>query len=72
MAASREHEGQTIDPRLGLVEFVTDTVELKQVSSEYLCFPRQFSLHTHLSSGADTTGQLVVEVPKNGLSLHHK
>jgi hypothetical protein len=43
-----------------------------EVSSEYFVFPCQFSfhqmLHTHLSSGAGRTGQLVAELP-SGLSL---
>jgi hypothetical protein len=45
---------------------------LGQVFAEYFGFPCQFSLHqllhTHLSSGAGTIGQLVADVP-NGLSL---
>jgi hypothetical protein len=43
-----------------------------RVSSEYFGFSCQFSfhqmLHTHLSAGAGTTGQLVADVP-SGLSL---
>jgi hypothetical protein len=47
-------------------------VALVQVFSKYFGFPCLFSfhkmLHTHLSSKAGTTGQLVADVP-NGLSL---
>jgi hypothetical protein len=54
------------------VGFVVDKVALVQVFSEYFGFPCQFSfhrlLHTHLSSGAGTIGQLVADVP-GGLSL---
>jgi hypothetical protein len=49
-----------------------DKVALGQVFSEYFRFPCQVSfhrlLHIHLSSGADTTGKLVADVP-SGLSL---
>jgi hypothetical protein len=53
--------------------FVVDKVTLGQVFFfEYFSFPCQFSfhrlLHTHLSSGAGTRGQLVADVP-SGLSL---
>jgi hypothetical protein len=45
---------------------------LGQVFSEYFGFPFQYSfhqiIHTHLSSGAGTLGQLVADVP-SGLSL---
>jgi hypothetical protein len=44
---------------------------LRQVFAEYFGFPCQVLfhaiLHTHLSLGADTIGQLVADVP-NGLS----
>jgi hypothetical protein len=49
------------------VGFVVDRVVLGQVSSEYFGFPYRFSfhqlLHTRLSSGAGTIGQLVADVP---------
>jgi hypothetical protein len=51
---------------------VVDKVALGQVFSEYFGFPCQFLfhrlLHTHLSSGDGTIGQLVADVP-SGLSL---
>jgi hypothetical protein len=51
---------------------LVDKVALGQVFSEYIGFPCQFSfhilLHTHLSSGTGTVGQLVADVP-SGLSL---
>jgi hypothetical protein len=54
------------------VGFVVDKAALGQVFSEYFGFPCRFSfhqmLHTHLSSVANTTGQLVADVP-SGLSL---
>jgi hypothetical protein len=56
------------------VEFVVDNVALGQGYSDYFGFPCQFSfhrllhIHHHLSSGAGTVGQLVVDVP-SGLSL---
>jgi hypothetical protein len=55
------------------VGFVVDNVALGQVFSEYLGFPYQFSFHQllhthHLSSGAGTIGQLVVDVER-GLGL---
>jgi hypothetical protein len=56
------------------VGFVVDEVALGQVFSEYFGFLCQFSfhrllyIHHHLSSGAGTTGQLVVGV-SSGLSL---
>jgi hypothetical protein len=58
---------------LGHVGFVVDKVALGQVFSEYIGFPCQFSFHRllhthHLSSGAGTIGELVVDVP-SGLSL---
>jgi hypothetical protein len=57
------------------VGFVVYKVALRQVSSEYFSFPCEFSfyqmLHTHLSSGACTIGQLVADVP-SGLSLTPK
>jgi hypothetical protein len=47
-------------------------VVLRQISYEYCGFPCQFSFHQmfhiHLSSGAGTIGQLVVDVPSE-LSL---
>jgi hypothetical protein len=47
-------------------------VALGQLFSEYFCLLRQFSfyrmLHTYLSSGAGTTGQLLAGVP-SGPSL---
>jgi hypothetical protein len=61
------------EPRSGHVGFVVDKVKLGQVFSECFGFPCQFSFHRllhahHLSSGADTIGQLVADVP-SGLSL---
>jgi hypothetical protein len=62
------------EPRSGHVGFVVDRVALGQVSSEYFGFPCQFSfhrllhIHHHLSSRADTIGQLVADLP-NGVSL---
>jgi hypothetical protein len=60
------------DPRSGHVGFVVDKVALGQVFSEYFGFPYQFSfhrlLHTRLSSGAGTVGQILADVP-SGLSL---
>jgi hypothetical protein len=60
------------DPKSGHVGFVVDKVALGQVFSQYFSFPCQFSfhqmLHTHLSSGAGSIGQLVADVP-SGLSL---
>jgi hypothetical protein len=55
------------------VGLVVDDVALGQVFSEYIGFPCQFSFHRllhnhHLSSGADTIGKLVADVP-SGLSL---
>jgi hypothetical protein len=55
------------------VGFVVDKVALRHISSEYFGFLCQFSfyrlLHAyHLSSGADTLGELVADVP-SGLSL---
>jgi hypothetical protein len=51
---------------------MVDKVALGKVYSEYFGFPYQFSfpqmLHTHLSSGAGTMGQLEVDVP-SGLSV---
>jgi hypothetical protein len=51
---------------------LVDKVALGQVSSEYFCFLRQFSLHqmlhTHLLSGIGAIGQLVADVP-NEISL---
>jgi hypothetical protein len=56
----------------GHVKFVVKNVALRQVFSECFGFPCQFSLHqmvhTHISSGAGTIGQLVVDV-LSGLSL---
>jgi hypothetical protein len=48
-------------------------VAVGQVFTEYFGFPCQFSFHQllhthHLSSGAGTIGQLVIDVPR-GLSL---
>jgi hypothetical protein len=61
-----------VEPRSGHVRFVVDKVALGQVYSEYFGFPCQFSfhqlLHTNLSSGAGTIGQLVADIP-SGLSL---
>jgi hypothetical protein len=62
------------EPKTSHVGFVVDKVALGQVFSEHFCFFCQFSfhrllhIHIHLPSGADTIGQLVVDVP-NGLSL---
>jgi hypothetical protein len=55
------------------VGFVVGKVALGQVFSEYFGFPFQFSFHRllhthHLSSGAGTIDQLVVDVP-SGLRL---
>jgi hypothetical protein len=51
---------------------VVEKVALGPVFSKYFGFPCQFSfhqmLHTRLSSGADTVGQIVADVP-SGLSL---
>jgi hypothetical protein len=56
------------------VGFVVDKVALGKVFSEDFGFLCQFSfhrlLHTHPSSGAGTTGQLVAAVP-SGLGLTH-
>jgi hypothetical protein len=45
---------------------------LRQVFSEYFCFPCQFSLHqmldTHLSSGAGAVGQIVANIPSGSVS----
>jgi hypothetical protein len=53
--------------RSGYVRFMVDKVALEQVFSSYCGFPCQYSspeiLHSHLSSGADTLGQLVADVP---------
>jgi hypothetical protein len=55
------------EARSGNVGFVVDKVALGQGFSKYFGFPCQFSfhqmLHTHLSSGAGTIGQLVADVP---------
>jgi hypothetical protein len=54
--------------------FVVDKVTLVQVFSKYFGFPYQFSFHRllhirrHLSSGSDTVGQTVANVP-SGLGL---
>jgi hypothetical protein len=60
------------DSRSGHARFVVDKVALGHVFSEYFSFPCQFSyheiVHTHLSSGTGTIGQLVAEVP-SGISL---
>jgi hypothetical protein len=50
------------------VGFVVEKVALGQVSSKYFSFPLHQMLHTHPSSGAGTTAQLVADVP-SGLSL---
>jgi hypothetical protein len=51
---------------------MADKVAQEHLFSEYFSFPCQFSfrhlLHTLLSSGADTLGQIVADVP-SGLSL---
>jgi hypothetical protein len=56
--------------------FVVDKVALWQVFCEYFGFPCQFTfhrlLHTHLSSGAGTTGQIVADVPSGLISPHPK
>jgi hypothetical protein len=57
--------------------FVVDKVALWQVFSQYFGFPCQFSfhqlLHTHLSSGARTIGQLVIDIPSGlGVTQPHK
>jgi hypothetical protein len=55
------------------MRFVVDKVELGQVVSKNYVFPRQFSfhrmLHTHLRSGAGTTGPPLADVP-SGLFWH--
>jgi hypothetical protein len=55
-----------------LLGFMVDKVALGQVFSEHFGFLCQFSfhrmVHTHLSSGAGTIGQLEPDVP-SGLSL---
>jgi hypothetical protein len=47
------------------VGFVVDKAALGQYSSEYIGLPYELSfhqmLHTHLSSGPDTKGQLVAD-----------
>jgi hypothetical protein len=57
---------QTVSGCLRNVGFVVDKVALGQVFSEHFSFPCQFSfhqiLHTHLSSGAGTVGQIVADV----------
>jgi hypothetical protein len=54
------------DPSSGHVGFVVDIVALGQVFSEYFGLPSQFSfqqmLHTHVTYGAGTIGQLVASV----------
>jgi hypothetical protein len=62
------------DPRSSHVGFVVDKVGQGQVFFEYFGFSCQFSFHRllhihHLSSGAGTIGQLVGDVPTDGLSL---
>jgi hypothetical protein len=61
-----------LDLRSGHVGFVTNNVSLGQIFFEYFGFPYQFSsrqiLHSRLSSGAGTIGQLVADVP-NGLGF---
>jgi hypothetical protein len=64
---------QVFEPGLSHVGFVVDKVAVGQFFSEYFGFPCQFYFHRvlhtyHLSSGAGTAGQLVVDVP-SGLSL---
>jgi hypothetical protein len=58
------------------MRFMVDKVVLEQVFSESFSFPCQFSfhqlLHTHLSFGASTTGQLVADVPSGLFSPHLK
>jgi hypothetical protein len=60
------------DPRSDHVGFVVDKMTAEQVFSEYYGFSCHFSfhqmIHTHLSFGAGTIGQLVADVP-SGLSL---
>jgi hypothetical protein len=57
------------DPRSSHVGFVVDKVEMEQVSFEYFGLSRQFSphqiFHIHLTSGADTGGQLLADVPSS-------
>jgi hypothetical protein len=61
------------EPRSSNVGFMVDKVELRQVFSEYLGFPCQFSfhrllhIHHNLTSWAGTKVQLVANVP-SGLS----
>jgi hypothetical protein len=56
------------------VTIVVDKVALRQVFSHSFRFPCRLSFHrmphTHLSSGAGTTGQLVAGVPSASFSLH--
>jgi hypothetical protein len=63
------------EPRSSRVGFVMDKVALGQVFSKLFGFPCQFSfhrlLHIHLSSGAGTVGQLVVDVPSGDRVLLH-
>jgi hypothetical protein len=62
------------EPRSGHVGFVVGKVAREHVFCEYFGLPCQFSfhrmlhIHHHLSSGADTIGQKVTDVP-SGLSL---
>jgi hypothetical protein len=55
------------------VGVLVDKVAMGEVFFKYFGFPYQLSFHqmfhTHLSSGAGTTGQLVADVP-SGLSLN--
>jgi hypothetical protein len=58
------------------VGFVVDKVLLGQVFSKYFGFLYKFSfhqmLHTHLSSGPGTVGQLVANIPSgHSLTLPH-
>jgi hypothetical protein len=55
------------DPRSAHVRIVVDKVALEQISSEHfsflLSFHRLFHTHHHPSSGADTAGVIVTDVP---------
>jgi hypothetical protein len=62
-----------LEPRSGHVGFMVEKVTLRQIFSDQFTFPCHFSfhklLHTQLSSGAGTIGQLVADAPSE-LSLN--
>jgi hypothetical protein len=71
------HRRPLLRPRSGHVRFEVDKVALVQISSEYFGFSCQFifpqMLHTHVSSGAGTIGQLVAEVSSElSITLPHE